>query len=146
MNREFLEDWIRIYESEPCLWEVKCKEYHDRVRKDAGYARLLAKLKEVDTNATKDAVIKKINNLRSAYRKEIKKVKASTKSGAAGDEIYKPKLWYFPLLSFLGDQDTPRASRTNVDSSDDGDDKSATEDGPHVVSPQMGLVKTNTFM
>ncbi|KAJ8881068.1 hypothetical protein PR048_017541 [Dryococelus australis] len=88
VNREFQEDWTQIYESEPCLWQVKCKEYHDRVKKEAYYTRLLVILKEVDTSTTKDNVIKKINNL-----------------------------WIMP-----------RASRINVDSSDDSDDnKSATE-------------------
>lgn len=98
MSREFLEEFIAIYESETCLWQVRSKDYHDRIKKDAGYSRLIEKLKTIEPNASKDTVIKKINNLRSAYRKEIKKIKASMKSGAAGDSIYKPKLWYFYLL------------------------------------------------
>lgn len=98
MNRQFVEDFIKIYESEPCLWQTKCKEYHDRNKKDAGYARLTEKLKEIEPNATKDGVIKKINNLRSAYRKEKKKLNDSLKSGASADDVYKPKLWYFGML------------------------------------------------
>ncbi|KAJ8896256.1 hypothetical protein PR048_001600 [Dryococelus australis] len=120
VNREFLKDCKQIYESEPCLRLVKCKEYHDRVKKDAGYARLLVILRWAQIP----------RKMLSAHRKEVKKkkkVNSSTKSRAICDEIYKPKLRYFPSLSFLGDHDTPRASRTNVDSSDDGDDKSPTE-------------------
>ncbi|KAJ8877354.1 hypothetical protein PR048_021808 [Dryococelus australis] len=64
-NPKFLGDWKQIYERESCLWQVKCKEYHGRVKKDADYARLLVILKEVDTNTTRYAIIKKINNLRS---------------------------------------------------------------------------------
>ncbi|KAJ8874357.1 hypothetical protein PR048_025205 [Dryococelus australis] len=80
VNREFLEDWKQMYESKPCLCQVKCKEYHGRVKKDAGYTRLLIILKEVNTNTTKEAeCTSKIN---------LKKVKASTKSRAKGDEIY----------------------------------------------------------
>ena len=25
-----MEEFISIYESEPCLWQTKCKEYHDK--------------------------------------------------------------------------------------------------------------------
>ncbi|XP_067135388.1 uncharacterized protein [Centruroides vittatus] len=121
MSCEFLEEFLKIYESEPCLWHVKNKEYHDRSKKEAAYLRLIEKLKEIEPNANKESVVKKINNIRSAYRKEIKKIKASIKSGAGTEDIYKPKLWYFELLRFLDDQDTPRSSRSNIDSDDDID-------------------------
>ncbi|KAL4126475.1 hypothetical protein QTP88_010697 [Uroleucon formosanum] len=39
---------------------------------------------------------------------------SSIKSGASADTVYKPKLWYFSLLSFLGDQDTPRTSHSSL--------------------------------
>ena len=106
------------------MWKIKSKEYHDRPKKEAAYSRLLEKLKEIDSSATKSSVVKKINNLRSSYRKELKKVKDSMKSGTGADEVYEPKLWYYKLLSFLDDQDIPRNSRSNVDSDDD---KSGTE-------------------
>jgi uncharacterized coiled-coil DUF342 family protein len=95
MSREFLEEFIKIYDSEPCLWQVKNKLHHDRVKKEAAYTRLIQKFKTIEpSNACKDSVVKKINNIRSAYRKENKKVKASQKSGAGTDEGYEPKLWY----------------------------------------------------
>lgn len=73
MSRVFIEEFIKLYESEPCLWHIKLKDYHDRNKKDSAYAKLVNKQKEVEPNATKDSVIKKINNMRSAYRKENKK-------------------------------------------------------------------------
>ncbi|KAJ8952074.1 hypothetical protein NQ318_010984 [Aromia moschata] len=39
-----LEDFIEIYRSEPCLWQVKNKYYHDRNKKEAAYAKLVSKL------------------------------------------------------------------------------------------------------
>ena len=98
MSREFTEEFIKLYESEPCLWNVKSKEYHDRNKKDTAYGKLVNKQQEIESNATKDSVIKKINNLRSAYRKENKKIKQSIKSGTSADTVYKPRLWYFSLL------------------------------------------------
>jgi hypothetical protein len=46
-------------------------------------------------------VHKKINGLRTAYRRELKKITDSTKSGIGTDDIYVPSLWYFDDLDFL---------------------------------------------
>ncbi|XP_024879150.1 uncharacterized protein LOC112459340 [Temnothorax curvispinosus] len=117
--QECIEEFIEIYRNEPCLWQIKCKDYHDRARREAAYSKLVEKLKEVEPSANKESVVKKINNIRSNYRKELKKVKASSKTGSGTDDIYEPKLWYFKLLCFLNDQDIPRKSRTNIESDND---------------------------
>ncbi|KAK4316839.1 hypothetical protein Pmani_012039 [Petrolisthes manimaculis] len=57
---------------------------------------------------------KKINAMRSSFRKEVKKVTSSRRSGAAADDIYLPRLWYYNLLLFLQDQGVGRDSVTNV--------------------------------
>ncbi|KAK3889672.1 hypothetical protein Pcinc_006238 [Petrolisthes cinctipes] len=59
-------------------------------------------------------VAKKMNNLRSAFRKEHKKDISSLRSGASADDIYQPSVWYYEQLLFLQDQETPRQSVTNV--------------------------------
>jgi len=111
-----IEDFINIYRSEHCLWKIKSKKYHDKCKRDAAYKLLVEKLKEIDSSATKSVVVKKINNLRSSYRKELKKIKESTRTGSGADDVYQPKLWYYNMLSFLDDQDTPRNSRSNIES------------------------------
>lgn len=113
-NRELLEDFIRAYESQPCLWRVKSKDYHDKAWRDAAYNMLLKKYRLIDANAEKDAVVKKINAFRTNYRREKKKVEESLRSGRGTDEIYEPSLWYYHLFDFLGDQDTPRSSLSNL--------------------------------
>lgn len=118
-NKEVMEDFIEIYRSEPCIWNVKSADYSHRPRKEAAYAKLLQKLTEIEPCATRDAVLKKINSLRSNFRKELKKVKASKKSGSAVDATYKPTLWYFDLLIFLEDQSTSRPSVDTLGSDDD---------------------------
>lgn len=60
---------------------------------------------QVEPDANRDMVTKKINSLRSSYRKEKKKVQDSERSGACADDVYKPSLWYYNLLIFLDDQD-----------------------------------------
>jgi hypothetical protein len=74
---------------------------------------LVDKLKEVDASATKDSVVKKISNMHSSYRKELKKVKDSKRSGSEG-EVYEPSPWYFHLLDFLYEQEISRNSISNI--------------------------------
>ncbi|XP_068086247.1 uncharacterized protein [Anabrus simplex] len=50
-------------------------------------------------------VKKKIQNLRSSFRKETKKMKSCERRGAGADDIYEPTLWYHGLLLFTKDQD-----------------------------------------
>ncbi|KAG8231412.1 hypothetical protein J437_LFUL012422 [Ladona fulva] len=118
-ENQCLEEFILLYESEPCLWKMKSPDYHDRLKKDAAYARLVEKWKEVEPSSTKLTILRKINNLRSSYRKELKKVKESMKSGSLVEEVYVPKLWYFKLLQFLDEQEMPQSSRSSLHSDDD---------------------------
>lgn len=115
ISRKFLLEFIEIYRSFPCLWKIKSREYSDRIKKDKAYEQLLKKLKEVDVDATKEEVKKKIDSLRAGYRREVKKVTASKRSGAGGENVYIPSLWYFDELNFLGDQEIPRASVSNIE-------------------------------
>jgi hypothetical protein len=73
----------------------------------------------VEPNSDRETAVKKINNIRSSYRKAFKKVKQSMHSGAGSDYVYSPTLWYFPLLSFLSDQETPRSSASSLDEATD---------------------------
>lgn len=47
----------------------------------------------------------KIHTLRSQFRKDIRNIKQSSKSGSGSDDIYHPKLWCFDDLQFLQDGD-----------------------------------------
>ncbi|XP_049944318.1 uncharacterized protein LOC126426446 [Schistocerca serialis cubense] len=117
-RNQVIKEFIEMYRLEPCLWQVKSKEYHDREKRGAAYERLVIKLKELEPDATKQSAVKKINNLRSNVCKEKKKRYMSMKSGALTDNIYTSKLWYLDLFDFLGDQDTPCASVSNLDDED----------------------------
>nr|CAD7569859.1 unnamed protein product [Timema californicum] len=74
-----------------------------------------------DPSANVDYVKSKINNLRSAFRKELKKIKKRNKgTGSGPQDVYVPKLWYFDLLGFLRDQDIHQPSITNIDAELEG--------------------------
>lgn len=114
-SREFLGEFIDLYHSFPCLWNVKSRYYSDRNKKNQAYDILIEKFKEIDKLANKETVTKKINSLRTVYKKEVAKVIASTKSGSGEDDIYKPSLWYFDKLEFLSDPEKVRSSRSTID-------------------------------
>ena len=114
LDREFLTDFIELYRSFPCLWKVKSHEYSDRNKKNEAYVELVKKFREKIPNADRAMIVQKINAMRSAVRKEKKKVEQSKKSGLGEDEIYKPSLWYFHSFDFLMDQDVPRATCSSL--------------------------------
>jgi len=120
-NRKFLLEFIELYRSYPCLWKIKSREYSDRIKKDRAYEQLVEKLKEVDENATKETVKKKIDSMRGCYRKELKKVKHTKRSGTGTEGVYIPRLWYFDELGFLSDQENTRVGVSNLEDDEDLD-------------------------
>ncbi|GBP33934.1 hypothetical protein EVAR_23281_1 [Eumeta japonica] len=120
---------VCLRRSHPCLWQIKNKDYHNRDKKEAAYKLLIEKLSEIEPDANKEVVVKKINNLRSNVRKEKKKYDQSLKSGASADDVYHIKLWYYDLFNFVHDQCTPRESSSNLDSDDENScERDNTED------------------
>jgi len=115
-NEEFWRDFINLYRSLPATWRVKSDVYKNRLLKQDGYIKLTEKLKEIEPFADVNTTKKKINTLRSNYRRELKKVLASEKSGASTD-IYVPSVFYFDELEFLRDHET-QISGTSITDED----------------------------
>jgi hypothetical protein len=57
--KKFLEEFIEIYREQPCLWQVKSKDYSNKNKKNASYELLLNKLREVQPDATIEGLKKK---------------------------------------------------------------------------------------
>ncbi|CAH2096532.1 unnamed protein product [Euphydryas editha] len=133
--REVLEEFINIYRSEPCLWQMKNKEYHNRKKKTIAYNKLINQLKEIEPSANREMVVKKINGLRTTYRKEKKKKEAYLKFG---DTQYEPTLWYYDLMSFLdGDQETPVDTPVGRDSCSNTEEIEEYESTEEITSESM---------
>ena len=103
-SKESVLEFIRAYRATECLWNTECKEYHNKYLKDKAYDKLVQVCKKFYPQTNRDTVTRKINNLRSSFRRELKKRELS---GAGSNEVYEPKLWYFDDLAFLSDLETP---------------------------------------
>ena len=114
MDTEFITQFIDLYKTHVCLWQVKSGDYSNRGKRDEAYKSLLNFCQEVNPDCDL-SFVKKIGNLRNAFRKEHAKVKNSMNSGAGFDEIYVPKLWYYKLLVFTADHEEPRESYCSLD-------------------------------
>jgi hypothetical protein len=85
-------EFIEVYRSLPALWQVKSNEYCDRNKRNEAYDILVAKYQEVAPNADVETVRKKINSLRTNYRKKKVNITCSAKSGCGGAVVYIPSL------------------------------------------------------
>ncbi|KAK7063325.1 hypothetical protein SK128_016049 [Halocaridina rubra] len=94
-NRDLTQKFIRAYRNLPLLWDPSSKNYMIKWRRKKAYEELLVVYKDMKEDATVDDVKKKINSLRTNYRKELKK-------WINGD--YTPSCWTFEELSFLSGQ------------------------------------------
>lgn len=113
-DKQILRDFIAEYKQLPELWDVRSKEYTKRDKKNAAYERLLTIYKGLKSDATVDEVKKKINTLRSNFRKELKKINDSKRSGAGTDDIYAPSSWVFEELIFLTNLEKPVESISSI--------------------------------
>lgn len=141
-SKAFMADFIQLYKSYPCLWKTKSSDYKDRNKKDTAYTVLLKKLQEIEPNATKKTVTAKINSIRGSFRREMKKIEDSKRSGSGADEIYATHLWYYDLLLFTKDQEMPRESVSNLVENGEGESGSeqGTDDGGEVREVQLTVI------
>ncbi|XP_063868894.1 uncharacterized protein LOC135104973 [Scylla paramamosain] len=107
---------IELYRQNPCLWNVKSTVYKDRNKRVAAINEITAGLNRNGLSVTASEVKKKIESIRSQYRRELRKQEKSKKSGAGADDIYTPILWCFDDLCFLNDGDSKRESVSSMDS------------------------------
>lgn len=103
-THDFLTEFIQLYRSFPCLWQVRYKGYKDRLLRNRAYDTLVQKLREVNPIADRETVIRKINTLRTAFRREYKKVRSSQRMVKNPRQRYKSSLWYYDILKFVAEQ------------------------------------------
>uniref|UniRef100_A0A8D8LU61 MADF domain-containing protein n=1 Tax=Cacopsylla melanoneura TaxID=428564 RepID=A0A8D8LU61_9HEMI len=102
VERKFLREFLALYKSLPELWNTSSEAYKDRWRKTQGYETLVTKYKELYPNATREDVTKRLNCLRTNYRKERRRIRSIREQ--LGDEYeIMSNVWYYQDLMFLDD-------------------------------------------
>lgn len=102
-----LRQFIELYETLPELWDPTNPLYMKKNKRNLALDKLLVIFNKMKPNATRDDVRKKINTLRSNYRKELKKMLALKRSGSGTEDIYEPSSWVFYALQFLKKIEAP---------------------------------------
>lgn len=121
-HKEFWTEFINLYRSMPCLWNIKSKYYGIRSTRQDAFEELAVKCRDVFPKADVAFVKKKLDNLRSSFRREFRKL--------IKYPHYEPKLWYYDLLRFTvgyyNDDSTTTTNNNNNDhhSHEDDDDSS----------------------
>lgn len=114
-NKTFWEEFILLYEEKPCLWNAKSKNFRNKQLRNAAYEQLIEKCKELFPNANKEFVVKKISSFRASFRRQLRKIESTKRSGTGADSIPEATLWYFELLSFLMDQEECRSAVSSLE-------------------------------
>ncbi|BFF91031.1 uncharacterized protein DMAD_09413 [Drosophila madeirensis] len=99
-SRHWLTEFIEQYQEEECLWQPKHNDYSNHAARNRSYDRLVEKLKEVEPNPDRPMVVRKINSLRSAFRREFRKTTCKSD--------YETRLWYYDKLLFIADHKPKR--------------------------------------
>ncbi|CAH1975903.1 unnamed protein product [Acanthoscelides obtectus] len=97
-TNDFTIKFLEFYQSEPCLWDPS-DENHKRKEKLADAWNRISE----STGKSVAELKKKKDSLMATFRGHLRRKKASIRSGAGGDDIYKP-IWfaYSFMETFLG--------------------------------------------
>uniref|UniRef100_A0A1A9W1Q2 MADF domain-containing protein n=1 Tax=Glossina brevipalpis TaxID=37001 RepID=A0A1A9W1Q2_9MUSC len=105
-SRHWLGEFIEMYKAEECLWQPKHPDYSNNSARNTAYDKLVKKLIEVEPEPDRNMVIRKINSLRSAFRRELRKINARPN--------YETRLWYYDKLAFIADHANPKRLISNA--------------------------------
>ncbi|XP_037820473.1 uncharacterized protein LOC119609672 [Lucilia sericata] len=120
-NKKFILEFIEVYRSLPALWQIKSKEYYNKKEKDLQYKILLKKYRELEPKAEKKDVAMKINSLRTAYRKELKRIEKLEELGTSDNGQTESNLFFFEALDFIRESLKPNASQTIAGDGDENE-------------------------
>lgn len=110
---DFIDDFIQEYKNSPCLWKADSANYKNRGKRQEAYMRLIEVASKHGEHYNVERTKQKINNLRCAFRHQLKKYN-ELKSKGEKEEPYCPKRKYFESLMFLKDEEA-RDKRLKID-------------------------------
>ncbi|XP_067626854.1 uncharacterized protein [Eurosta solidaginis] len=101
---DFIDDFIEEYKNNPCLWKADCTNFKNRSKRQEAYLKLIEVAAKHGEHYNIERTKQKINNLRCAFRQQLKKF-IEAKNKGEKDETYCPKRRYFESLMFLKDEE-----------------------------------------
>lgn len=93
-------EFIDIYRENPCLWKLSHPDHKKPHVKHTALLKLLDCIRKEEPNADLARVKLKINNIRTSFKREVRKVELCRKAKGKG-QVYSPKLWYYGMLWFI---------------------------------------------
>ncbi|XP_037295769.1 uncharacterized protein LOC115455511 isoform X1 [Manduca sexta] len=122
-ERQILTDFIELYHDFPCLWNSELDSYKNRNERNMAWELLADKLKELEPKASVATAKKKIEHLRTAFRREYRKV---VKSKRGLGSVHVPSLWYYKLISFIRlNRKKPTTENDSIESDEISDEESS---------------------
>ncbi|KAH8237308.1 hypothetical protein KR038_009731 [Drosophila bunnanda] len=103
---DFIDDFIEEYKCNPCLWKADSADFRNRSRRQEAYMKLIEVATKHGEMYNVERTKQKINNLRCAFRHQLRKYNEVKKKGEKY-EPYCPKRRYFESLMFLKDEEIP---------------------------------------
>lgn len=105
--------FMELYEAEESLWNVRLAEYKNKDARNSALERIRINLNI--PGLSENMILKKINAMRTTYKQEAEKIKASTTTGASTEDIYVPSIAWFEIADrFLRDVMKIRNKYTNL--------------------------------
>lgn len=111
---DFIDDFIEEYKSNPCLWKADSVDFRNRSRRQEAYMKLISVATKHGELYNVERTKQKINNLRCAFRHQLRKYNEVKKKGEKY-EPYCPKRRYFESLMFLKDEEIPEKKVKRTD-------------------------------
>ncbi|XP_017146847.1 uncharacterized protein LOC108158748 [Drosophila miranda] len=103
---DFIDDFIEEYKVNPCLWKADSVDFRNRSKRQEAYMKLIEVATKHGEIYNVERTKQKINNLRCAFRHQLRKCNEIKKKGEKF-EPYCPKRRYFESLMFLKDEEIP---------------------------------------
>jgi len=125
-------DFFAAYHRLPALWKVTDDVYKNKRQKTAAYNKLLTWYLKIDPKANVDSMRRRMNGIRTCFRRELRKVEISELTAKDPDDIYVPHLWYFKELSFLRNIPAKKVSYASLEETSDSffNEEDSDEDEP----------------
>jgi len=104
-KRQFWCEFLKLYQQMPELWDAHHTDYRNKELRNESYEILQTKLREIEPNATKSDVGRRINIFRTNYRREQMRI-WKQEDLKLHPNYCKPTLWFYENMNFLQTQES----------------------------------------